>query len=182
MRVTVFGSARIGEDSDDYHSAVQLGRLLASRGYTVVTGGYGGLMEAVSRGAHEAHGQVIGVTMAPWDSRLSPNPYISEVRAAESLFARIEVLVESDALVALTGGAGTLAEVTLAWNLRQMSLMAHKPIILVGLMWQRLLEAFRKELIVGEADLAMLTIVSSVDEVPDMLDGTGAEEKPTWAG
>lgn len=136
MRITVFGSARICENTPDYGEARRLGRLLAERGDVVVSGGYGGVMEAVSRGAHEAGGLVVGVTVSPWKGRLAANTYLSEERSAATLFERLEALVESDALIALPGGAGTLGEVALAWNLRQMDLMPAKPVILVGESWR----------------------------------------------
>ena len=132
----------------EYVDARRLGHVLAQRGDVIVSGGYGGVMEAVSRGAHEAGGEVLGVTVAPWVGRITPNPYLSEERSARTLFERVEALVESDALIALPGGAGTLGEVALAWNLRQMGLMAAKPVILVGDRWRRLSEAFSELLIV----------------------------------
>lgn len=170
MRVTVFGSARVAEDSIEYAEARRLGRLLAQDGHFIVSGGYGGVMEAVSRGAHEVGGRVIGVTVAPWAQRLAPNRYLSEERSAESLFERLEALVESDALIALPGGAGTLGEVALAWNLRQMELMPAKPVILVGESWRRMVEAFRELLIVNERDLGLLTLVDSIDDAISALD------------
>src|SRR5436305_2676707 len=133
--------------------------MLAERGDVIVSGGYGGAMEAVSRGAHEAGGTVVGVTVAPWAGRITANAYLSEERSAATLFERLEALVESDALIALPGGAGTLGEVALAWNLRQMDLMPPKSIILVGEGWRALLEAFRQHLIIDEDDLALLTMV-----------------------
>ena len=136
LRVTVFGSARLAESTEEYEAAVRLGQRLAERGDIVVTGGYGGLMEAVSRGAHGAGGEVVGITMAAWAGTLVANPYLSREQAAATLFARLEALIESDVLIALTGGAGTLGEVALAWNLIQMDLMA-KPLILVGPAWPR---------------------------------------------
>ena len=165
MKVTVFGSARLGESTSEYRDAVRLGRKLAGAGHTVMSGGYGGLMEAVSRGAHEAGGDVIGITMAAWVSRLKANQYVSQERAAKTLFARIQDLIEADCLVALSGGAGTLGEVALAWNLQQMDLMPKTPVILVGPVWEAMLDAFRSHLVVNDRDLAMLTWVSSVDDV-----------------
>lgn len=170
MRVTVFGSARVSEDSEEYQDARRLGALLASRRDVIVSGGYGGVMEAVSRGAHEAGGQVVGVTVEPWIGRVVPNRYLSEERSARTLFERLEALVESDALIAAPGGAGTLVEVGLAWNLRQMELMPAKPVILVGDRWRRLVEAFRQDLIVNERDLALLTLVDTVDDAVAALD------------
>lgn len=169
MKVTVFGSARLSECSAEYGEAVRLGRELAQRGHAVICGGYGGLMEAVSRGAHDAGGTAVGITMAPWANRLSPNRFLSEERAAETLFARIEALIEGDCLIALPGGAGTLGEVALAWNLRQMDLIPEKPVILVGPLWARMAAAFRDHLVVSEADIGLLTVVETVDEALDAL-------------
>jgi uncharacterized protein (TIGR00730 family) len=164
VNVTVFGSARVGGESKEYKDARALGALLAKRGDTIVSGGYGGVMEAVSRGAREAGGRVLGVTVAAWAERLSPNVYLDEERPAATLFERLKALVESDALIALPGGAGTLGEVALAWNLCQMQLMPPKLIILVGEGWRRLVEDFSRELIVDEADLALLTLVENIEE------------------
>lgn len=181
MRVTVFGSARLTPDTAEYADARRLGRLLAERGDVIVSGGYGGIMEAVSLGAHQAGGAVVGVTVAPWIGRLSPNPYLSEERSARTLFERLEALIESDALIALPGGAGTLGEVALAWNLRQMDLMPAKPVILVGDMWLALTRTFRERLIIDEADLALLTLVTTVEEAVAALD-LEVESGPNWRG
>lgn len=170
VRITVFGSARLAETSPEYVEAVRLGRILAERGDTVLSGGYGGLMEAVSRGAREAGGEVIGITMLPWAERLAPNHFLSEERAVETLFARIEALIESDGLIALSGGAGTLGEMALAWNLRQMDLMAHKPVILVGKSWAAMLEAFRRHLVINEADVKLLSIAETIEAAVEVLD------------
>jgi uncharacterized protein (TIGR00730 family) len=170
MRVTVFGSARIGPESQEYVDGLLLGRLLAQRGDVIVSGGYGGIMEAVSRGAHEAGGRVVGVTVAPWIGRIAPNPYLSEERSAATLFERLEALVESDALIALPGGAGTLGEVALAWNLRQMDLMPPKHVILVGQNWREMVEAFRRHLVIGAHDLSLLSVVATIDEAMAALD------------
>jgi uncharacterized protein (TIGR00730 family) len=181
VRVTVFGSARIAAGSPDYEDAKRLGQLLADRGDIIVSGGYGGLMEAVSRGAHEAGGRVIGVTVQPWMERLSPNRYLSEEISARTLFERLEALVESDALIALPGGAGTLGEVALAWNLRQMDLMSPKPVIMVGPSWRLMLDAFRANLVVDERDIALLTAVDSVDEAVAAL-ADNARAEADWYG
>jgi uncharacterized protein (TIGR00730 family) len=164
MRVTIFGSARLTETDAEYREGVRLGRLLAEAGHTIVSGGYAGIMEAVSRGAHGAGGTVVGVTMLPWQDRLSANTFLSEEIPARTLFERLEALIESHALIALDGGAGTLAEVAIAWNLLQMSLRPDSPVILVGARWRRLLDAFRANLIIDERDLALLTLVDTVEE------------------
>lgn len=181
MRVTVFGSARVTEDSQEYADARRLGHILGARGDVIVSGGYGGIMEAVSRGAHEAGGEVVGVTVAPWVGRIMPNAYLSEERSAQTLFERLDALIETDALIALPGGAGTLGEVALAWNLRQMDLMPPKPIILVGDRWRRLRSTFAELLVVDDRDLAILTVVDSIEEAVDALHGT-SDSPGTWYG
>ena len=148
----------------EYVDARRLGHVLAQRGDVIVSGGYGGVMEAVSRGAHEAGGEVLGVTVAPWVGRITPNPYLSEERSAQDALRARRPFVESDALIALPGGAGTLGEVALAWNLRLMVFMAAKPVILVGDRWRRLSEAFSELLIVDDQDMALLTVVDTIEE------------------
>lgn len=181
MRVTVFGSARLEGHHETYKDAVRLGHMLAELGHVIVSGGYGGLMEAVSRGAHELGGSVVGVTVQPWAGRLSPNPYLSEEISSATLFRRLEALIESDALIALPGGAGTLGEVALAWNLRQMDLIPPKPVILVGEDWRRLVEAFAERLIIDERDLALLTLVDDVDGAVAALE-TAEHAEGQWHG
>lgn len=184
MKITVFGSARLGPETPEYRDAVRLGRMLAVEGHILLNGGYGGLMEATSRGAHEAGGKVIGITMAPWEGRLIPNQYLSQQRAAKTLFARIKALIRSDCLLALPGGAGTLGEVALAWNLLQMDLMPATPVVLVGPGWQAMTEAFREHLIVNTQDLAMLKLVPTVDSAVETVNNLSREATltPAWRG
>jgi uncharacterized protein (TIGR00730 family) len=181
MRVTVFGSARVTTDSPEYGDGIVLGHMLARRGDTVVSGGYSGVMEAVSRGAREAGGSVVGVTVAQWTGRITPNRYLSEEVSALTLFRRLETLIESDALIALPGGAGTLGEISLAWNLLQMRLMPAKPVIVIGPDWVALVEAFRQHLIIDDTDLALLTLVNTIDEAVGALDRL-PQNSASWYG
>src|SRR5678816_3721819 len=118
MRVSVFGGAQPKEGEAAYTEALNLGRMLAERGHTVLTGGYIGTMEAVSRGANEAGGHVIGVTcedIERWRPRTA-NQWVKEEIRKETLIERLHTLIhESDAAFALAGGAGTLTEVALMW-------------------------------------------------------------------
>ena len=155
--------------------------MLAERGDVILCGGYDGAMAGVSRGASERGGQVVGVTVAPWVGRLSPNPYLSMEIAAGTLYERLESLIEGDAFIALPGGAGTLGEVALAWNLLQMELMPPKPIVLVGDAWRRMLDAFNEHLIVDDSDLALLHHVDTVEEAIAALDSPPAA-RGLWFG
>ena len=155
---SVFGSARVTEEDAEYVVAVRTGRLLAESGWAVMTGGYRGAMEAASRGAGDAGGYVIGVTVADWIDRSSPNRWVVEERRTPNLLARLGELVAADALIAVGGGLGTLAEVALAWNLKQRD-QALAPLILVGARWERLVPVLARELVIDEHDLRHVHLV-----------------------
>jgi len=179
-RITVFGSSRVTSDEATYRDAMHLGRLLAQGGYTVCSGGYGGVMEAVSRGAADAGGPVIGITVRAWARRLQANPWVAREVAAPHLFERLMRLTESDAYVALEGGPGTLCEVALAWNLFQTESIPVRPLILVGSPWQHLIRCLESGLRVEPRDLALLQFAATVEEVLPLLPGhpAGHPERP----
>jgi uncharacterized protein (TIGR00730 family) len=145
MRISVFGGSKTPPHSPDYQEALALGRGLAQSGHTVLTGGYRGTMEAVSRGAAEAGGQAIGVTCGEIESwrGVRPNPWLTEKVQCATLNERLLYLVtECDLAVALPGGIGTLTELSLTWNLMVIDSIPHKPILLVSPGWEQTLRAF----------------------------------------
>ncbi len=91
MKITVFGSARPNPGDPDYAQAMQLGQMIAKAGHTVLTGGYVGTMEAVSRGANEAGGHVIGVTCDEVEKYRpgGANPWVMEEWHFRTLFERL---------------------------------------------------------------------------------------------
>ncbi len=139
MKISIFGGSQPKPGDLAYEQARTLGKLLAERGHTVLTGGYIGTMEAVSRGAHEAGGHVIGVTceeIEKWRP-VSANRWVKEERRKKTLIERLQVLIwECDAAVALPGGPGTLTEIALTWNLMIVESMHRRPLVLVGSGWQ----------------------------------------------
>lgn len=138
MNVSVFGGSQPEEGDLAYIEAIELGRLLAEAGHIVLTGGYIGTMEAVSRGAAEAGGHVIGVTCAEierWRGR-GANPWVIEEWRKETLLQRLQSLIEGcHAAMALPGGAGTLTEISLMWNLMIVDSIHRRPLILIGDGW-----------------------------------------------
>lgn len=139
MNITVFGGSQPKEGDAAYMEAQTLGRLLAERGHAVLTGGYIGTMEAVSRGASEAGGHVIGVTCEDIENwrKVSANRWVKEERRRKTLLERLQVLIEDcDVAIALPGGPGTLTEISLMWNLMIIQALHRRPLILVGDGWQ----------------------------------------------
>lgn len=149
MNITVFGSSQPKEGTPAYEEARELGALLVQRGHTILTGGYMGTMEAVSRGACEAGGHVIGVTcedIETWRSTKA-NQWVKEERRRKTLMERLAGLIEgSDAAMALPGGPGTLTEITLMWNLMIVESLPRRPLILIGRGWQSTFDQFFTEL------------------------------------
>ena len=139
MKISVFGGSQRQPGSPAYEEARQLGEFLAKGGHTVMTGGYIGTMEAVSRGASEAGGYVIGVTCGEierWRD-VGVNRWVKEEWRKQTLVERLQVLIrECDAAIALPGGPGTLTEISLMWNLMIVESMRRRPLILIGSGWQ----------------------------------------------
>jgi uncharacterized protein (TIGR00730 family) len=147
MKVSVFGGSQLKEGDAAYAEAQELGRLLAGRGHTVLTGGYMGTMEAVSRGAGEAGGRVIGVTCEDIETwrPIKANAWVMEEIRKKTLIERLHSLIhESDAALALPGGAGTLTEITLMWSLMIVESLHRRPLLLIGDGWQSLFDQFFK--------------------------------------
>ncbi len=149
MKVSVFGSSQPTEGSPAYLEAQELGRLLAALGCTVLTGGYTGTMEAVSRGAAEAGAHVVGVTCE--DVELSHkrvvNQWVREEWKTRTLLERLEALIQSsDAALALPGGPGTLTEIALTWNLMIVEGLSRRPLVLIGDGWYSVWKEFIKSL------------------------------------
>jgi uncharacterized protein (TIGR00730 family) len=175
MNISIFGGSQPKPGDAAYEEAYTLGQLLASRGHTVLTGGYIGTMEAVSRGAYEAGGHVVGVTcdeIEAWRP-VSPNRWVKEERRRKSLIERLQVLVgECDAAMALPGGPGTLTEIALMWNLMIVESRHRSPLILVGRGWQSTFDQFFKEFstYISLPQREILLFAENVKTAVDMLE------------
>lgn len=175
--ITVFGSSRPRPGDSDYEEARELGKALVGRGFAVCTGGYGGVMEAVSRGAKENGGKTYGVTAELFGRQA--NAWVDvEVRKQtwqERLFTLIEM---GDGFVACKGGTGTLVELAVVWEMLNKSVMQGKPCVVLGNFWQPILERVREvELgamaqgsrVCGEANGQLVRSAQSVPEAVRVL-------------
>ena len=163
--VAVFGSSTIERDSAEWAQAERCGSLLAQASLAVASGGYGGVMEAVSHGAAAAGGRVIGVT-APtvFPHRTGPNEHVHEIIEAASITERIHLLVSVSAgVIVLPGSLGTFTELVAAWNaayVAPLSDTAHRPIITVGDTWNSLIDTISVRL---DADRSGIETAATVD-------------------
>ena len=166
--VTVFGSARYDTSHPQYALGREVGARIAELGFTVMTGGGPGLMEAANRGAREAGGRSVGCNIElPHEQQ--PNPYLDRWVTCRHFFVRKVLLFKySYAFVGLPGGIGTLDELFEALTLIQNRKIDHFPIVLMGTEYWRPLRALLRHLAdagaIAESDLHLLLVTDSVDE------------------
>jgi len=168
--IAVFGSSEPRRGDPLYEQAYRLGGLLAAGGYRVISGGYGGVMEAASRGAAEAGGQTLGVACSIFSWR-QPNPFLSEVIETPDLFARTRELVEhAHGFVVMQGKSGTLAELAFLWALHRAGCLDRRPVVLLGGGWDGLLRCLEAEGVLESPQLEVNRIVESPEAAVELLD------------
>jgi uncharacterized protein (TIGR00730 family) len=172
--VTVFGSARYAESDPYYTLGRDVGRALAGMGFTVMTGGGPGLMEAANRGARDAGGRSVGCNIE-LPKEQAPNAYLDRSVTCRYFFVRKVLLFKySYAFVALPGGFGTLDELMEALTLIQTGKIANFPVVLVGTAYwrpfQQLLAQLAAAGTIDPADLRLLLVTDDVREVARHID------------
>ena len=164
-RVCVFGSYK-NLAKKEKENIINLGRLLAESGFEVITGGFGGTMEDISKGAKLAGGKTIGITYyknidAP---NKGPNKYVDREIRAKSIFERIEIMIrDSDAFIVLPGGTGTLLELAACLEYINKGLSEPKPIIGLGNFWKNIAERLSDEAILSETTRSTLNALCCRD-------------------
>jgi uncharacterized protein (TIGR00730 family) len=172
--VAIFGSARIDERHPAYAPARRTGRLFADRGWAVITGGGGGVMEAANRGAHEGGGLSVGFNIElPHEQ--APNDYLDIEHTFEHFYARKVAFVKpSEGFVIFPGGFGTLDELFEALTLVQTQKINRFPIVLYdSSYWKGLLDWIEKTQLghgaISPEDLNLLIVTDSVEEIRDIM-------------
>lgn len=166
--VTVFGSARVSEDHPYYQLGREMGAGLARLGFTVMTGGGPGMMEAANRGAREAGGRSVGVNiLLPMEQE--PNRYLDRSVDCRYFFVRKVILFKySYAFIGMPGGLGTLDELTEALTLIQTKKILRYPVVLMGAAYWRgfiaLLEDMVKAGTVSASDLKLFLVTDDLNE------------------
>jgi hypothetical protein len=175
--ITVFGSARFKPNSAYYRQTVAMGELLAKAGYTVITGGGPGLMEAANKGAQKGGGKSLGLNIKLPVEQM-PNPYVDRFVQFRYFFVRKMMLVKySQAFVVMPGGVGTLDELFEVSTLIQTGKLTRFPVVLGGERVWRKLRTFVDDVLVGEGavardELSFATITDSPAEALRVIEST----------
>jgi uncharacterized protein (TIGR00730 family) len=171
--ITVFGSSRPREGDPDYEEARELGRALAAEGFDVCSGGYAGVMAAVSRGAKEAGARTYGVT-AEFFKNAKLNAWVDEEIRMNTWQERLFELIErGDGFVACKGGTGTLVELAVVWEMLNKAVMQAKPFVALKF-WKPILECVREVELGhpgpwGEANGRLVDVAASPAEAAELL-------------
>jgi len=167
--VTVFGSARFGPETEHYKNAEKIGAALTKLGFTVMTGGGPGIMEAANKGAYEAGGYSVGCNIIlPVEQ--NPNPYLHKWIEIPYFFVRKVILVKySYAFVVMPGGIGTLDELFESLTLIQNKIIADFPVVIFDTKYHKELahhiQAMVKNESIAKEDMNLLFLTDSVEEL-----------------
>jgi len=144
----LFGGSGNNTESKEYLETIAIGSFLTKQGYTVKNGGYGGMMEAVSKGVARTGGHVIGVTCKQVGEARG-NAYLSETIVTEKLYDRLKLLLEDTSIfIVQRGGIGTLSEVFLALDIIRKEPVNKRPkMYFVGAVWNDLISCLKEDLI-----------------------------------
>ena len=168
--VAIFGSSEPVPGEPLYDQARDAGRRLAGAGLVVINGGYGGVMEAASRGARDAGGMAIGVTVERFLARSTGNRWLSHEVSEPDLYLRTRSLVEAACgFLVLQGRSGTLAELAFLWALHRACLLRDHPVVLAGKTWQDPLRILREAGIVEGRAAAHTWWAATAGEAVDLL-------------
>jgi uncharacterized protein (TIGR00730 family) len=161
--ITVFGSAHPKVGDEEYEIAYKLGKILGQAGFSVCSGGFQGIMDAVSKGATENGGDAIGVTVDLFTAM--PSKYLTEEIKCDTLLGRIEKMVElGDAYIILNGGTGTLVEFSIVWEYVNKKLMSAKPILAHGKMWKPLIDEIDKRMVFENRQTGIVKYLNNIEE------------------
>ncbi|HRL71074.1 MAG TPA: TIGR00730 family Rossman fold protein [Flavobacterium sp.] len=167
--VTIFGSARFGSETDHYKSAERIGAEIAKLGFTVMTGGGPGIMEAANKGAYEAGGYSVGINIVlPVEQK--PNPYLHKWIYIPYFFVRKVILIKySYAFVVLPGGIGTLDELFEALTLIQNKIINNFPVVIFDTVYHKELclhiQMMSDNESISAEDMKLLFVTDSVEDL-----------------
>lgn len=164
---TLFGGSGNNRNSKEYLETITIGKILSKNGFTVKNGGYGGMMEAISKGVIQSGGKAIGITCKQVGNP-EGNPFLTETIVTDKLYQRLQLLIEdTEVFVVQKGGIGTLSEVFLTLDVLRKE-ASKKRIYFIGEVWGSALEPL-KQLLIPEKEHELFHFVNDITSFENFL-------------
>lgn len=168
--IAFFGDADVAKSSETYRSAYDTAKFLAQNKYTIVNGGGPGVMQASTEGAEEGGGETLSVTFYPKDATGFEGRYVGNVTDREVVTSNyiermFKLMEHADAFLIFKGGTGTISEFGTAWVLAKLYYGHHKPFILVGDFWRKIIKVIKENMLIDEKEMDVFEIVESKEEI-----------------
>ncbi len=168
--ITVFGSSFPKPGDEEYILAYKLGRFLGESNFNVCSGGYRGIMDAVSKGVTETGGEAIGITVDLYNVKPSEN-LTKEIKCS-SLFERIEKLIDTgDGYIILPGGTGTLVELAVVWEFMNKNMMNSKPVACIGDFWREVVKSIDERMKFEGRRTGLVKLFNGIEETVEFMKG-----------
>ncbi len=169
-KVAFFGDAAVLSESSYYQAAFHSAKKLAKMGYTIVNGGGPGIMDAATRGAESVGGKTESVTFVPehatgFEGRYLANITDKEIKTNNYIERMYKLMEQADIFLIFQGGTGTLSELGTAWILAKLYYGHHKPFILVGSFWRKVIGAIHDNLLIDAKEMDVFRIVDGIDDI-----------------
>ncbi len=169
-QVAIFGSAHAADNSELAKQVFLVSKTLAEAGYIVVDGGGPGVMRAATMGAKEGQGKVIGIVLQSdinmhYEGRDPENKFDIEIKAKNYVERTLALMREGQVYVIFKGGTGTISEFGMAWGLAKLYFGHHKPLILYGKFWEKIIAAFKENMILTQEEQEVYKIVDTPEGV-----------------
>lgn len=168
--IAFFGWADFPKTSQSYREAFDVAQLLAKSGYTIVNGGGPGIMDAATQGAESAGGETLAITFTPKDApnfegRYLANRVDKEIKTTNYIDRMFKLLEHADCFIIFKGGSGTISEWGAAWVLAKLYYPHHKPFILFGAHWHKILATLKQTMKLRPVELKVFKIVDKENGV-----------------
>lgn len=169
-QVAIFGSSHTRYNSPLAKNVYEVTKKLAEAGYTIVDGGGPGVMRAATGGAKAGGGKVLGVTFEAdinmhYEGKDPLNKFDVEIKTKNFVERTLVLLREGQVYVCFNGGTGTIAEFGMAWGLAKLYFGHHKPLILYGRFWEKIINAFKENMLITPEEQEVYKIVDNPDGV-----------------
>ncbi|MFC1711084.1 LOG family protein [Patescibacteria group bacterium] len=173
--IAFFGFADSKPKDKNYQQAFDLARTLALKGYVIVNGGGPGIMDAATQGAESVGGDTLAITFYPqnapgFEGRYPKNITDKEIKTGNYIERMFSLLEHGDLYIIFKGGTGTLSEFATAWCLSRLYFGFHKPFILYGKFWHKIIQVLKQNLFLRKEDEKVFTIVSSCKEAMEAIE------------